>query len=161
MDLVPVYEDTKSEQTAAGTIAVSPNILQSMGVRTAKVQVQPLSRTIRAVSRVMFNERQLTRVSTKINGWVDKLYVKATGDPIRKGQVLLSIYSPELVSTQQEYLLGLKKLAHHGKKLVPGTQGGGSETPGGLPAAPAVLGRSGCPRLRLWNAPAKSGKICR
>ena len=143
MDLVPVYEDTESEKTAAGAIAVSPNILQSMGVRTAKVQVQPLSRTIRAVSRVMFNERQLTRVSTKINGWVDKLYVKATGDPIRKGQLLLSIYSPELVSTQQEYLLALKNWRTMEKSSFPELKEGAQR-----------LLEASRQRLQFWDVPA-------
>jgi len=104
MDLVPVYEEEAAEP-AAGVIAVSPQTLQTMGVRTAPVHVEPLSRTIRAVSRVTFNERALAQVSTKINGWVEKLAVRATGDPIKKGQQLLEIYSPELVATQREYLL--------------------------------------------------------
>jgi len=107
MDLVPVYEDAGGEP-AAGVIAVSPQTLQTMGVRTATVTVEPLSRTIRAVSRVTFNERALAQVSPKINGWVEKLAVRATGDPIKKGQLLLEIYSPELVSTQREYLLALQ-----------------------------------------------------
>ncbi|MGQ9921702.1 MAG: efflux RND transporter periplasmic adaptor subunit [Desulfobacca sp.] len=113
MDLVPVYEDAEDEP-AAGVIAVSPQTLQTMGVRTATVPVAPLSRTIRAVSRVTFNERALAQVSTKINGWVEKLAVRATGDPIRKGQLLLEIYSPELVSTQREYLLARQ----HGRSLA-------------------------------------------
>jgi Cu(I)/Ag(I) efflux system membrane fusion protein/cobalt-zinc-cadmium efflux system membrane fusion protein len=143
MDLVPVYEDTEPEKSAAGTITISPNILQSMGVRTAKVQVQPLSRTIRAVSRVMFNERQLTQVSTKINGWVDKLHVRATGDPIRKGQVLLSIYSPELVSTQQEYLLALKNWRTMEKSSFPELKEGAQR-----------LLEASRQRLRFWDVPA-------
>ncbi len=107
MDMVPVYEE-EGTAAAEGTIAVSPNVLQSMGVRTAKVEKQLLSRTIRAVGKVVYDERQLAVVNTKISGWVERLHVKATGDPIRKGQALLSIYSPELVSTQREYLLALK-----------------------------------------------------
>lgn len=103
MDLVPVYEDEATETT--GTITVSPETLQTMGVRTTQVVVQPLTRTIRAVSRVTFNERALSQVSTKINGWVEKLHVKATGEGIRQGQVLVELYSPELIATQREYLL--------------------------------------------------------
>ncbi len=109
MDLVPVYEEEAGE-AAPGAIAVSPNFLQSMGVRTAKVEVRPLSRTVRAVSKVMFDERKLTQVTTKVGGWVERLFIKATGDPIRKGQLLLSIYSPDLVSAQKEYLLALQNL---------------------------------------------------
>lgn len=118
MDLVPVYE-TEAETAAEGTIAVEPNTLQSMGVRTAKARVRPLSRTIRAVGKVVVDERLLTQVTTKVTGWVDRLYVKATGDPIRKGQPLLSIYSPDLVSAQEEYLLALRNLKNLEKGPFP------------------------------------------
>ena len=110
MDLVPVYEDTGGGAAAPGAISISPTTLQSMGVRTAKVQVRPLSRLTLAVGRVNFNERNLSTITTKINGWVERLYVNATGDPVRKGQALLSIYSPELVSSQEEYLLAVRNL---------------------------------------------------
>lgn len=123
MDLVPVYEDAEDEP-AAGVIAVSPQTLQTMGVRTATVPVEPLSRTIRAVSRVTFNERALTQVSTKINGWVEKLAVRATGDPIKKGQLLLEIYSPELVATQREYLLALQNWRTLARSPFPDVQDG-------------------------------------
>ncbi|MBM4295678.1 MAG: efflux RND transporter periplasmic adaptor subunit, partial [Deltaproteobacteria bacterium] len=109
MDLIPVYE-TEGEAAADGTIAVDPNTLQSMGVRTAKAEARPLTRTIRAVGIVNYDEKKLAVVTTKINGWVDRLYAKATGEPLRKGQPLISIYSPELVSAQREYLLALKNL---------------------------------------------------
>jgi Cu(I)/Ag(I) efflux system membrane fusion protein/cobalt-zinc-cadmium efflux system membrane fusion protein len=109
MDLIPVYE-TEGEAAAEGTIAVDPNTLQSMGVRTAKAELRPLTRTIRAVGIVNYDEKKLAIVTTKINGWVDRLYAKATGEPIRKGQPLISIYSPDLVSAQREYLLALKNL---------------------------------------------------
>ncbi len=118
MDMVPVYE-TEGEEAAPGTIAVDPNTLQSMGVRTAKVELQDLSRTIRAVGRVTYDERRLAVVNTKVNGWVERLFVRVTGDPIRKGQPLLTIYSPELVSTQQEYLLALKNLKSVGQSPFP------------------------------------------
>ena len=79
-----------------------------MGVRTGKVQVKSLSRTIRAVGLVTYNERLINTVTTKVQGWVDRLYHRVTGEPIRKGQPLLSLYSPELVSAQEEYLIALK-----------------------------------------------------
>ena len=81
-----------------------------MGVRTAKVEVRPLSRDTLTVGVVTLNERSLAVINTKVNGWVERLYVNATGDAVRKGQALLSIYSPELVSTQDEYLLALRNL---------------------------------------------------
>jgi Cu(I)/Ag(I) efflux system membrane fusion protein/cobalt-zinc-cadmium efflux system membrane fusion protein len=114
MDFKPVYEDT-GPSLAPGTIAVDPNTLQSIGVRTAKVEVRPLSRVIRAVGKVMYDENQLKVVNTKVDGWVTRLYVKITGEPVRKGQRLISIYSRELVPAQREYLLALKNLKTVGK----------------------------------------------
>lgn len=141
MDLVPVYED---EPGAApeGTIAVDPRIVQSMGVRTAKAQVKELSRTIRAVGQVTYDERKLAVVTTKLPGWVERLYVKATGDPIRRGRKLLSLYSPELVTTQEEYLLALKNLQTMQKSGIPEFQ----ESSGRLLAAARQ-------RLEYWDIP--------
>ncbi len=110
MDMIPVYEEEGAVTAAPGAIAVDPNTLQSMGVRTAKAEMRPLARTIRAVGIVNYDERRLAVVTTKINGWVDRLFVKVTGEPIRKGQPLISIYSPDLVASQKEYLLALKNL---------------------------------------------------
>jgi RND family efflux transporter MFP subunit len=108
MDLVPVYEE--AGEAAPGTITVPPGTMQSMGVRTAKVEVRPLSRMTLAVGRVIFDERNLNVLTTKVDGWVDRLYVNATGDPVRRGQTLLAIYSPDLVSAQEEYLLAVRNL---------------------------------------------------
>jgi len=118
MDLVPVYEDAAEAGATPGAIAVSPATVQSMGVRTAKVEVRPLSRDTITVGRVTFDERRLATITTKVNGWVERLYVNATGDPVRKGQTLLSIYSPELVSAQEEYLLALKNYRNMAKSQV-------------------------------------------
>jgi Cu(I)/Ag(I) efflux system membrane fusion protein len=110
MDMVPVYEDAGGEAETPGVIAVSPATVQSMGVRTARVEVRPLSRLTLAVGLVNFNERNLSTITTKVNGWLERLYVNATGDPVRKGQALVSIYSPDLVSSQEEYLLAVRNL---------------------------------------------------
>ncbi len=118
MDMVPVYEDEGGAAAAPGVIAVSPATVQSMGVRTAKVEVKPLSRHTLTVGMVNFNERNLAVVNTKVSGWVERLYINATGDPVRKGQTLLSIYSPELVSAQDEYLLAWRNLQTLGKSPV-------------------------------------------
>lgn len=114
MDFIPVYEEEGSAM-APGTIAVDPNTVLSIGVRTAKVEVRPLSRVIRAVGKVIYDEQQLKVVNTKVDGWVTRLYVKITGEPVRKGQRLVSIYSRELVPAQREYLLALKNLKTVGK----------------------------------------------
>jgi RND family efflux transporter MFP subunit len=140
MDLVPVYESTEEE--APGTIKVSPAAVQSMGVTTTKVQVRPLSRLTLTVGMVTFDERSLNVITTKMDGWVERLYVKATGDPIHKGQPLLSIYSPELVTTQQEYLLALKNLRTMQKSKIPEYQQGARRL---LEAARQ--------RLKFWDIP--------
>ncbi|MDI6854563.1 MAG: efflux RND transporter periplasmic adaptor subunit [Deltaproteobacteria bacterium] len=143
MDLVPVYEEEGEARAVEGTIAVDPNILQSMGVRTAKVERRSLAHTIRAVGKVLYDERQFSVVNTKINGWVERLYVKATGDPIRKGQSLLSIYSPELVATQQEYLLALKNRRNMEKSPFPELKEGAQR-----------LVEAARQRLIYWDIPA-------
>jgi RND family efflux transporter MFP subunit len=140
MDMVPVYEE--AEEQAPGTIKVSPAAIQSMGVTTTKVQVRPLSRITLAVGMVTFDERNLNVITTKMDGWVERLYVRATGDPIHRGQPLLSIYSPELVTTQQEYLLALKNLKTMQKSKIPEYQEGARRL---LAAARQ--------RLKFWDIP--------
>lgn len=117
MELIPVYEDEPG--TSPRTISVDPQTLQSMGVRTAKAEIRPLSRVIRAVGKVMYDERRLSVVNTKVDGWVTRLYVKITGEPVQKGQKLISMYSRELVPAQREYLLALKNLKTIGKSTFP------------------------------------------
>ena len=105
MDLVPVYED----QAAAGSlISIDPVTTQNMGVRTASVKRMDLSRSIRTVGLVAYSEPQQYAINTKIGGWIEKLYVNESGQQVEKGQPLLEIYSPDLVSAQEEFLLALK-----------------------------------------------------
>ena len=102
MDLVPVYED----QATGGTmISIDPITIQNMGVRTTAVVRGDLSRSIRTVGLVSYEEPKQYVVNAKIAGWVEKLYVAETGQQVNKGQRLLEIYSPELVTAQQELLL--------------------------------------------------------
>ena len=102
MDLVPVYEDEGGD---GGTIRVDPNTIQSIGVRTAVVRAGELKKTIRTVGRVAYDERRIATVNSKVSGWIEKLYVDTTGEEVRKGAPLIDIYSPDLVSAQQEYLI--------------------------------------------------------
>jgi len=102
MDLVPVYED---EGEGPGTIRIDPNTVQSIGVRTAPVTVGELKKTIRTVGRVAYDESRITSVNSKVSGWIEKLYVDTTGQEVRKGERLIDIYAPDLVSAQQEYLI--------------------------------------------------------
>lgn len=105
MDLVPVYADEAAG--AEGMVTINPAVVQNMNVRTAEVQRKDLSATVRTVGAVEYDERKLHTVNTKISGWVETLYVNFTGEMVTKGQPLFSIYSPELVTTQREYLLAL------------------------------------------------------
>ncbi len=106
MDLIPVYEG--EEVSSGSTISIDPVTVQNMGVRTVDVKRQPFIRVIRTVGHIDYNEETLYIVNLKFDGWIEKLYVNRTGDLVRKGQRLFSIYSPELVATQEEYLLAYK-----------------------------------------------------
>ena len=108
MDLVPVYED---REQATDTITVDPVMVQNMGVRVAHVQQRSLSRRVRTIGEVVVAEDLVSVVNLKYSGWIERLYVDQTGVKVRKGQRLLSVYSPELVSAQQEYLLALRTSA--------------------------------------------------
>lgn len=103
-DLVPVY----AEGGAGGGVAIDPVIQQSMGVRTAVAEVRDLQRSLRAVGLVAFDEARQYVLNSKVDGWIEKLYVNQSGQPVRKGQPLLEVYSPDLVAAQQEYLLALR-----------------------------------------------------
>lgn len=107
MDLVPVYEG-EEVAAAGGTITIDPVTVQNMGVRYGKVMQMDFSRTIRTVGEINFNEDRLYDINTKISGWIENLYVNYTGEIVQKGRPLLEIYSPDLVTTQEEYLLALK-----------------------------------------------------
>ncbi len=104
MDMVPVYE---GEGDVKG-IKIDPVTVQNIGVKTEEVHVRPLTKIIRTVGKVAYDETKLFDVNTKIMGWVEKLYVDYTGRAVRKGDPLLELYSPDLVNTEQEYLLALR-----------------------------------------------------
>lgn len=102
MDLIPVYAD----QASGGVmITIDPTTIQNMGVRTAGVLRSDLSRSFRTVGLVSYEEPKQYEVNSKIAGWVEKLYIAETGQQVKTGQKLLEIYSPELVTAQQELLL--------------------------------------------------------
>jgi membrane fusion protein, copper/silver efflux system len=98
----------KMSEIPADTVVVSPERQQISGVRYGRVEYRDLEKVIRTVGRFEFDEKKIFMVNPKIGGWIEELYVDYTGKMVRKGQPLLSIYSPELVSTQQELLLALK-----------------------------------------------------
>ena len=111
MKLVPLEESkpkVQSQVEGHGVVDIATDKQQLIGVVTTKAEVRDLKTLIRAVGQVVVDEERLSDVHTKIDGWVEKLYVNKTGQVVRKGQPLLSIYSPDLVSTQEEYLVALR-----------------------------------------------------
>ncbi|MEZ5541429.1 MAG: efflux RND transporter periplasmic adaptor subunit [Pseudomonadota bacterium] len=111
MDYIPVYADSAGAGAEpAGTVTIDPVVEQNIGVRTATVERQSLSRRIRSVGRVDFDEERLSSLHPKTEGWIEELYIDKTGEQIGRDAILLSIYSPQLVTSQQEYLLALDSL---------------------------------------------------
>lgn len=121
MDLVAVHEGD-------GPLTISPQRQQLIGVQTGVVEKRSIGKTIRTNARIAADETRLAKVTTKFDGYIQRLYVDFTGQAVRKGQPLFTIYSPDLLSAQQEYLLALRSSVH---------------VPGLLDAARD--------RLRLWD----------
>jgi Cu(I)/Ag(I) efflux system membrane fusion protein len=110
MDYVPVYADNEQGSLPVGTVSIDPVTLQSIGVRTALAERRTMSRAIQTVGRVDYDEKRLVELHPKTEGWVEELFIDTTGEPVKKNTILLSLYSPQLVSTQQEYVLALRNL---------------------------------------------------
>ncbi len=104
MDLVPVYED---EAATGSVISIDPVTAQNMGIRLTPVERRDLTKTIRTVGLVGYEEPKQYSINAKMDGWIEKLHINETGAPVRRNQALLEIYSPELVSAQEEFLLAL------------------------------------------------------
>ncbi len=129
MDLVPVYEGEK-RALSAGTVTVDPVMVQNMGVRVASVERGPIYRNIRTIGEVDVAESEISVVNLRFSGWIEQIYADETGREVKRGQGLFSIYSPELVAAQKEYLLAYNM---------------------GGPVS--ELTKSAAERLRLWDIP--------
>ena len=156
MDLVPFYEESKSDSVPGngmgssssgdassmpmGTIKISPQKQQLIGVQYGTVESTRGVQTIRAVGKVAFDETRIARVHPKVEGWVDKVFVDFTGKLVEKGQPLLTFYSPEMLATEQEFLLALK-----GKELLK------NSTLRGVPEQNDSLVAAARKRLELWD----------
>ncbi|MBP6627859.1 MAG: FixH family protein [Kofleriaceae bacterium] len=101
MNLSPVTYDEEE----SGVIMIDEARRGQVGIRTGKVVKAPMARSIRAVGRVAYDETRLRDVTLKLGGWITKLHVERTGQPVKKGQLLFTLYSPELYAAQQEFLL--------------------------------------------------------
>jgi len=142
MDYIPVYEEDKNDSDPVGTVRIDPVTVQNIGVRTALAEKQSISHVVRAVGRVTFDERRLVRLHPKTSGWIEQLHVDKTGESIKKDTILLSIYSPQLVSSQQEYLLALENLKTLGKSPLEDIRRGAEQ-----------LVESSLERLQLLDVP--------
>ena len=110
MDLIPVYEDESStDDFGPGAVRVAPHVVNNLGVRTAPVELENMHTEISTVGYVQYDEDKLIHIHPRVDGWIEKLYVKAEGDPVEKGQPLYSLYSPQLVNAQEELLIALKR----------------------------------------------------
>ena len=108
MDLVPVFDNAGSD-AGVGTLKISPEVVNNLGVRIATAKYQHLNSQIKTVGYVKYDEDQLVHIHPRVEGWIEKLYVKAEGDPVQENQPLYEIYSPELVNAQEELLLALDR----------------------------------------------------
>lgn len=136
MDYIPVYE---GDEAQTGQIKISPEKVQKLGVRTEPAALRELVRTVRAVGQFQLDERRLHTVTTKFEGYIEKLHVNATGQPVKRGQPLMEVYSPELVSAQEEYLI-----TWNGRQLL---SNGTEESLVGV----SRLAESALKRLRNWD----------
>jgi Cu(I)/Ag(I) efflux system membrane fusion protein len=130
---------TPADKTAS-VMTVSPERLQSIGVKFELAKRRPLDKLTRTVGLVEIDERRLAHVNIKLEGWIDELRVSSTGERVKKGQILFTLYSPELVATQTEYLLALKSHRTLGNSAFPEVAAGAKSL---LEAARR--------RLRLWD----------
>src|SRR3989338_2934634 len=117
MDYVPVYEEDRgaggsaSPIDASGQVKISVEKVQKLGVKTEQAAMRMLDKTVRAVGRGEVDERHIYNIAPKFEGWIEKLHVRTTGEPVKKVQALLDIYSPELVSAQREYAIAMQGVA--------------------------------------------------
>lgn len=136
MDYIPVYE---GEEMQSGQVKISPDKVQKLGVRTEPAALRELVRTVRAVGQFQLDERRQHTVTTKFEGYIETLHVNATGQPVKRGQPLMDVYSPELVSAQEEYLI-----AWNGRQSL---RNGTEESLVGV----GQLAESALKRLRNWD----------
>lgn len=146
MEYVPVYAD-EAAPAGSGVAGMATVEITSEGIRLSGVQTEPAvveraARSVRTVGTVTADETRIRHVHTKIAGWVEKLFVNFTGQLVRKGQPILSIYSQELLASQQEFLRARETAAKFAASELPEVRTGGEE-----------LLRSAEQRLRLFDVP--------
>lgn len=109
MDLIPVYAQSGADKDTPGTVRISPGVVNNLGVRTGSVTQGRLPNDITTVGYVQYNEDDMVHVHPRVEGWIEKLYVKAKGEPVEQGKPLYTLYSPTLVNAQEELFLALNQ----------------------------------------------------
>lgn len=140
LTMEPMQQEAGMQEVVPSAFQISPERQQLIGVKFGTVEVKPLEKVIRTVGRVDYDEKRIVTVSPKIGGWIEELFVDFTGRYVRKGAPLLTIYSPELVSTQEEYLLALRLKKNLAKSPFQEVAGSGQS-----------LAESAERRLKLWD----------
>jgi RND family efflux transporter MFP subunit len=141
MDYIPVYEgeDEGADKGGTNQIRISTEKIQKLGVKTEAAAVRTLGKTVRAAGRVEPDERRVFAIAPKFEGYVERLHVNVTGQPVGRGQPLFEVYSPELVSAQREYAIAAQG--------VSAMESAGAEAQSGM----KQLAESSLARLRNWD----------
>ncbi|NJD05848.1 MAG: efflux RND transporter periplasmic adaptor subunit [Methylococcaceae bacterium] len=138
MDYIPVYAD-EAGGVDNSLVRISSDKIQKLGVRMAEVREDDISRTVHAVGVVEADERKLSTVALKFDGFIEKLYVNATGQPVSQGQPLFDLYSPDLLSAQREYIT-----AKNGQAML-------ADSEPWMQDSIRELAQSGLEKLRNWG----------
>ena len=143
MDFIPVFADfAGGANDPPGTVRIDPITVRNIGVRTAPAERRTLTRTLHTLGRIAYDEQRIARLHPKIEGWIEELYVETTGERIAEDHILLNVYSPQLVVTQQEYLLALRNQTTLNESPFPDIRQGAAD-----------LVESTLTRLRLMDVP--------
>lgn len=140
LSLEAVRREGKAREIPPGAVEIAPELGRRLGLRFATVENRVLQKTIRTVGRIEPDETRLAVVSPRIGGWVEALHADFTGRSVRRGEALLSLYSPELVATQEEYLLALRAEREWAQSPFAGLAASGKE-----------LAAAARRRLLLWD----------
>jgi len=119
MDLVPVYEEGDGQAEASGIVNIDPSFVQNIGVQWIEVERRDIPFTIRTIGTVAYNDQRVSLVTVKYEGWIEGVTVNYVGESVKKGQKLFEVYSPELVTTQKEYLNAQDYLEKMGRSDYP------------------------------------------
>ena len=141
MKLVPVYaSDVSAGALPPGGIQISAARQQIMGVTSAKAEYRTIDQVVHTTGQVAVDESRISSVSTRVSGWVQKVFVNSTFQHVIVGEPLFTVYSPDLLEAEQEYLLALNARKMLGQSSLVGCQCGWSEPPGSGPHEAVLFG---------------------